>query len=41
MAVSDIVFAQDLTGSYSEDLPNLKLLLAAVVNRLSNRATRK
>lgn len=36
MAVSDLVFGQDLTGSYDDDLPSLKLLLPAVVNRLSN-----
>ncbi|MBW4566349.1 MAG: hypothetical protein KME32_35915 [Mojavia pulchra JT2-VF2] len=34
--VSDIVFAQDLTGSYIDDLPNLKILIPSVLNRLSN-----
>jgi serralysin len=33
---SDIVFLQDLTGSYSDDLPALKTLLPAVVNRLTS-----
>lgn len=34
--VSDIAFVQDLTGSFDDDLPNQKVLLPAVVNRLSN-----
>ncbi|MCC5600248.1 hypothetical protein [Nostoc favosum] len=34
--VSDIVFVQDLTGSFGDDLPNQQVLLPAVVNRLSN-----
>ncbi|MEH2284393.1 MAG: hypothetical protein V7K90_24235 [Nostoc sp.] len=34
--VSDIVFLQDLTGSFADDLPNQKVLLPAVVNRLTN-----
>ncbi|MEH1889230.1 MAG: VWA domain-containing protein [Nostoc sp.] len=36
MATNDIVFLQDLTGSYSDDLPRLKVLLPAVVNRLTS-----
>jgi Ca2+-binding RTX toxin-like protein len=36
MSTSDIVFLQDLTGSYLEDLPRLKVLLPAVVNRVTN-----
>ncbi|XHR80253.1 MAG: VWA domain-containing protein [Gloeotrichia echinulata GP01] len=36
MATTDIVFLQDLTGSYFDDLPRLKTLLPAVVNRLTN-----
>lgn len=34
--VSDIVFLQDLTGSFGDDLPNQKTLLPAVVNRITN-----
>ncbi|AVH70727.1 hemolysin-type calcium-binding repeat-containing protein [Nostoc sp. 'Lobaria pulmonaria (5183) cyanobiont'] len=36
MATNDIVFLQDLTGSYYDDLPRLKVLLPAVVNRLTS-----
>lgn len=36
MAVSDVVFLQDLTGSFTDDLPNQKVLLPAVVNRITN-----
>ncbi len=36
MAVSDIAFVQDLSGSYADDLPNLQSLIPAVVNRLTN-----
>lgn len=37
MARTDIVFVQDLTGSYGDsDLDTLKALLPAVVNRLTN-----
>lgn len=34
--VSDVVFVQDLTGSFSDDLPNAKVLIPSVVNRLTN-----
>jgi serralysin len=36
MPTSDIVFLQDLTGSYGDDLPIARVLLPAVVNRLNN-----
>ncbi|MEH2445681.1 MAG: hypothetical protein V7K18_07835 [Nostoc sp.] len=36
MPTNDIVFLQDLTGSYYDDLPRLKVLLPAVVNRLTS-----
>jgi serralysin len=36
MAVSDIVFLQDLTGSFSDDLNQQQVLLPAVVNRITN-----
>jgi serralysin len=36
MATSDIVFLQDLTSSYTDDYPRLKVLLPAVVNRVTN-----
>lgn len=36
MPTNDIVFLQDLTGSYFDDFPRLKVLLSAVVNRLTS-----
>ncbi len=36
MATSDITLLQDLTGSYDDDLPALKTLVPAVVNRLTS-----
>ncbi|WP_375449124.1 hypothetical protein [uncultured Nostoc sp.] len=36
MPTNDIVFLQDLTGSYFDDLPRLKVLLPAVVNRVTS-----
>lgn len=34
--LTDIHFVQDLTGSFTDDLPALKILLPAVVNRLTS-----
>ncbi|MEH2070778.1 MAG: hypothetical protein V7K47_21895 [Nostoc sp.] len=36
MPTNDIVFLQDLTGSFYDDLPRLKVLLSAVVNRVTS-----
>ena len=36
MPTNDIVFLQDLTGSYYDDLPRLKVLLSGVVNRITS-----
>lgn len=36
MTQSDVVFLQDLTGSFNDDLPNAKVLIPAVVNRITN-----
>ena len=36
MPTNDIVFLQDLTGSYADDLPKLQVLLPAVVNRVTS-----
>ncbi|MCC5654446.1 hypothetical protein LC609_32620 [Nostoc sp. XA013] len=36
MPTNDIVFLQDLTGSYGDDLPKLQVLLPAVVNRVTS-----
>jgi Ca2+-binding RTX toxin-like protein len=36
MAVSDVIFVQDLTGSFADDLLNQQVLLPAVVNRITN-----